>query len=811
MRGDCVSGQRFSDESLDMSGEAMILFLNAYEVDDAGLPSVVAQAKLSRLTVDFITSIRATVVSLGMYPPGSKTIENAVEKVSKNLQNVLELQDSITFSEINGLLLVDGQQLDERDRKKAPIIDFIASMMERNIQSITYKKRTSSKELVDFLVLMAKKPKELQALGPMPEQMEKAAINNIKIDERIYVATTQEEQEESKHREELLAKFLLNEAGDINPNELGDMLQDKTQFSDILKSLVKDKEKEKDHTTSRKDYVDTKAKQVTEILKKSAGMLRGIKDEEQKQVFIEGLTNMASELEGDIIGKILHEEKLNPTAISEMGLESIFFEQIPREKAMDLVEYIVEQVEALKRIANSLSEEERRTRINAIKAMVKDLVQHTMNRDFFPVIAQKLVDAGLLRREVAEKLTVQAEEVTEAANVGTMSLVGTDGSVNEGSLEKVIANFSRLPAHDIPRILASLAEIMGEVVFHPGVEKLVDAIIHRLESELDTGSVFTACMDFLEKMCKELIFNENYSVSLRIVQTFHALSSSDADRPMDQKKRAIHALDTIGSDDVNRMLLTVYQHGEEAAKEKVGELVIHMGGRMLNALLDLLKSSEERRVRRAVITLLQKMGVSILDSLRQELNDTSAAWYYTRNMIVLISEIGGADQVAWIQPLLGHNDARVRKAAIKALTDLDPGGSMEVVRGLIGDRDLSVKRHVVSMLGILRDRESIPTIAAMLVKRNIAQVEEDEGLQLDAVSALGKMNDESVVPVLFEVLKREGMFSKLRTKSPQLRARACLALAGYRGPEITKMVKSLVKDRDQVVADAAKSILPQME
>jgi len=793
----------------------MRFFRNAVDSDDVGLPSAVTQAKLSRYVVDFITSMRATVVSLGMYPPHSKTIANAIEKVSKNLSNVLEMQPTITFSEVNGLLLIEGEQLDERDRKKAPVIDFLTSLIERKIQSLTFDIKATPEELVAFLVIMSKKPKELKVLGPLDEQMIAQNVKNIQLNERIYVASTQEEQEAMDRRERLLAKFLSDEVGttDINDDEISDLLVDKDQLDTMLKKMVVDEEEgDSDGFGDRKEYVAMKAEKLNKIMVRSYYMLKAIPDEEQRTVFKDSLATTVAEQDHDVIGRVLLNEQRNPTELSKLDLTQMLFDKMDAEKSIGVTNYTIEEVKEVKTKLHNFPPEERAARVNAIKKMVKLIINDSTSRDFFGQIIELMKMSGLVKPELAKQLQARAAEAQEGAQASEAgSLINEDGSVNQEILNKSIRLFDKIPSESISGVLSSLSEVIGEVVFHSDVNVLIEKIISRMSKEYDFSPIYQSCTDFLEKLCKELIFNEDYTQAINIINAFQSHADPEAERHNEQKKRALKAIEVIASEDVNRMLLTVYQHGEEEAKHNVAQLIVRMGQRMQLALLDLLKTSEDRGLRRNIINLMQKMGKEILPLIQTELNTSSNQWYVHRNMVMLLAEVGSSEHVEWLNQLLSHEEARVRRETVKALVKLDPEHSVEYVRNMMVDKDMQVKRFAMGLLGTLKDVQSIPEIKKYIEKQTIAKIELEEEVQLDAVNALGKMGNESVVPCLIEALKKEGMFSKLRTKTPLIRSRIIFALANYQTPEVAKAIKAAAKDKSDDVREAAKSVMTRMQ
>ena len=811
----------------------MTVYRSATESDEAGIPDSVTQAKLSRLTVDFITSIRATVVSLGMYPPGSQTIANAVEKVSHNLQNVLELQPIITFSEINGMLLIDGQQLDERDRKKAPVMDFIASIMERKIQSITFEQAATSEELIDFLLILSKKAAELKDIS-LVELLEDKGVKNIQLNERIYVATTAEEQEKMGKWEEFLKEHLIAEVGmggtgggegggaggagggisigNLDRETLAEMLGNKQQTKMVLENLFE--------TTIDEEEEAGIAGQVAKLhgmLLRSSNMFEAISDQEQRENFVNGLADAMVKVDPPVAGQLLIEEQREPTKVSDMGIEPVFFEKVSEESAVEITEHTIGQVTELRDDLPNLPPEEREASVLAMKKSVKMLLVNLMGRGFYNIITEKLVSAGLVREEAIQQLIdkVKREKETEGGSehqeVEAINLTNSDGSINEDELLKIIDNFENLTDGQIMSVVAGIMEILGEVIFHDKLDVLVDKMVERLDSDGEFTPLYAACADFLEKTCMEVIFNERYGVADSILTMFRKHAGVDVGTQPGIHNRSNQALETIASDDVRRMLLTIYQHGEDEAREQVGAVISKMGHRMTSALLELLKTSDDLKTRRKIMNLLKQSGKDVLKSVEIELNDPGNEWFILRNMISLLGEIGGAEQAEWLRPFSSHDNPRVKTEAIKSMAKLDPENSLDMVRFMLEDSDLSVRRFAITTLGTLKDTESIPNLLKLIAKKNVTQIEEEDGIQADAVTALGKMGGPEIEAALLDALKKEGILSKNRTKTPEVRARVCFSLGSFPpSPGILKAVKAAAKDSNPTVSEAAKMILPRL-
>ena len=768
---------------------------------------------VSHYVVDFVTAIRATVVSLEMYPPGSKTIANAVEKVSGHLQHVLDEKPTMTLAEVNNLLLVDAEPLDERDRKKTPIIDFTVALIERGIQSITFTRDTTPTELVEFLVLISKKPKDFKELGNLQDLLAKKNIKGIQLNQRVYLATSQEEIEEQKRQEALLNRLLMQngdtELKDEDQSALEDALRNRTRLTESLKKLGVDIDSEVDsRIRDPYDAIVEKARRLSEVLSRGFTLMNDLDDEHLRDNFLDGLVNMLSEKEPAVLEHLFYEERMEPSIISEMGIEPPLFLEMSEDRVTSYTEAIFEELREVRENFSVFEPEERQAHVDAIRGTVKSLVQNTMNREFFPSVIDMLEEAGLIKADAAAQLLEQASGVPKVQEaVRQVNLTNTDGTIDHDSLDFAIEQFDTLSAEALNSVLTGFLDIMGEVLMHPKLNILVEKLALRMGQESDFSGVYKACADFAERFAKELIFNELYPAADRLLQLFAAHAAPEPPRHVEQRRRAVLALETIASEDVSRLLVTVYQHGEPLAQQQVGQMMLKMGPRMIGVLFDLLKTTEDRKLRRSLLDLLVGLGPALLTIIQEELPKGDNPWYLTRNLLVLVQEVGTAAQAEWVVPFLGSADVRVRKEAAKTLMTIDPSAARETLRRQLYDKDQAIKRHAISSLGQMKDVESIGVLAALINKRSIAQVEEDEEVQVDVVGALGRMGEATVVPYLIEALRKEGMFSKLRTKTPTIRARACFSLASFKGPEVITELKRAAKDGQSAVADAAKTVL----
>ncbi len=785
--------------------------------------------EVAQHVVEFIISTRATTVSLGMYPPGSKTIQNSVEKVQANLVEVLKLVAEVTVSEVNGRLLIEGKQLEEKDQKRPPVVDFLQSMVERSISSITFKRGTSPQELIDFLVVVSKKPKEIEALGPIPDQLTKKGIRHIQLNERIFVATTEEEADMFEKRIDMMRDFLLAGIGDGTGGSSGMLGEedDSPIDSEVLGELVGDRDMfvEAMYGTFQVDpfegededaFLHRQANVMRRVLGRSYRMYKQLEDEAVKGQFLEGVAETMMKFDSDVLGDMYLQENEQPTEMSLLGVEPVFYDNVEDEPALEMADYIIGEIHEFKEEAADYTAEERKLKVGGIKKTVKQMIDHTIMRDFFDDLAMRFHQEKLVKRETIDKLKQKAADLAEQGlsraplESEGLKLLKPDGSIDHAVLNAVINDFDSLTDGQIPGTVETLGEILGEVLPHPGLHLLVDKMLDRIDMERDFTLVYSFCTNFLEQLCRELMVSERFELSAKIISRFRHHADPENERDETQRKHAEKLLKNLVTPEVNSMLITFYQHAEDEVKARVQVLISVMGPAMMNDLMAVLKTSEDMKVRRSILQLMKNIGREILSAVNKELADESNPWYVTRNMLTLITEIQAEDQADRVKPYLQSGDPRVRKEAARALSKLNARKSAEDIRPLLNDKDIGVRRFVISTLGALKDVQSISAIGQIIAKRSVAVAEEEDAVQLEAIAALGRMRDREAVSHLLEAVKKEGIFSKNRTKTPEIRARAIWALSSYPLPEVKKAVKAAIKDSSQEVAEAAKTVLSRM-
>jgi HEAT repeat protein len=227
----------------------------------------------------------------------------------------------------------------------------------------------------------------------------------------------------------------------------------------------------------------------------------------------------------------------------------------------------------------------------------------------------------------------------------------------------------------------------------------------------------------------------------------------------------------------------------------------------------------EPLVREAAVAALCRMDVEAVHGAVLTLVDDPS--FPRRTALVIARSNPHVAFHPFILACLADASPVVRRAAVEALArqpTVDVAGTLEP---LLRDPDPDVRRSVVGIFGGLRSGR----VRQLLLE----QAETDRETLVDAVGALGRLSDTTVIPFLTAIYEREGPAAKLAIiealreirdpaiepflarqlgqPDPALRRAVVLALGGTRSPNAIRQVVPVARDSDEAVRSAVAEVL----
>jgi len=180
---------------------------------------------------------------------------------------------------------------------------------------------------------------------------------------------------------------------------------------------------------------------------------------------------------------------------------------------------------------------------------------------------------------------------------------------------------------------------------------------------------------------------------------------------------------------------------------------------------------------------------------------------------------GTEDVLAALRGAIRHPNSKVRVAAVQAQQSLKDSEALKIVREMAaGDPDEAVRREVMTFLGSMKDRDSVPTLLAIARQTDGApalRAKAVETLQAiggdDASKAYGALLEDAQVPVPVRIAALRAIEARnvredaaiverqLVHAEADVRSAAAASLAAIQGKEASRKLVPMLADPDQGV------------
>jgi HEAT repeat protein len=240
----------------------------------------------------------------------------------------------------------------------------------------------------------------------------------------------------------------------------------------------------------------------------------------------------------------------------------------------------------------------------------------------------------------------------------------------------------------------------------------------------------------------------------------------------------------------------------ETLSKVVIPLVVHTGTAVAAHLIEALGNEEDRNRRGRLVRALKAIGKPAHPFLIEALH--SPTWYVVRNTLNVLSDIGERDHVAEIGTRLQHGDARVRRAAARALGRIGGAESERLLAGAIYDRDAETQNEVFLCLASMKAVSAIPALIDVAKARRVGG---DEKAREAAIHTIAQIGSPEAIPGLVEILRPKGIFAR---ESLQVRVAAAKALSVINTPEAHQALQHAIEtENDRNAKETFAKLLPQ--
>jgi len=275
----------------------------------------------------------------------------------------------------------------------------------------------------------------------------------------------------------------------------------------------------------------------------------------------------------------------------------------------------------------------------------------------------------------------------------------------------------------------------------------------------------------------------------------------------ERKQNATQALGQLATDEITNYLIAYMFDAETDHKTRATliQILTFLGSQIANRLMELL-ANEKAAVRRKLLNeILARIGTTALPIISGYLNDDR--WYVVRNAIAILGDIRSQDSLTELTPLLLHDEIRVRRETIRALTKIGGNRAIKILLQTAAADDQELRRQAILSLGAIRAIDAVPTLLSLLKKSDRSQRAID--LKKDAIRALGEIRDPGAIPELTKIVRKKSWLN--RQLNDELRIAAATALGDLADESTRSVLEKATHDRTAAVARAAAQALKQLD
>ncbi|MCX5848654.1 MAG: HEAT repeat domain-containing protein [Deltaproteobacteria bacterium] len=403
---------------------------------------------------------------------------------------------------------------------------------------------------------------------------------------------------------------------------------------------------------------------------------------------------------------------------------------------------------------------------------ILDKVSSTLNNKDRNKISQNIGKA-IVSNDIARNLTVQnmeelfggmllesitgipnmKEYLTSAADLSEKDQKPESASILERPIGSLVEDLFNENA-DI-RIQASnaLAKIIDS--FSPDqqialLKRLSGRLVEWIKLETFVTPSYKEICFHLQTLIQDFINQESFAETVPIMDVFSNINTGALKKNDKVREVSLDVLQNLASEDNINTLFKELNTNQKDKRTEAGQILAGFDEIILSKLLDFVRDITDSDERVRVIHLVLRMGHRAIPVIKNRIN-SSAPWYYLRNLAYILGHIGNETNTYVLQPLLLHKNDKVRMEALKSIYHTGGNQRGPLLLSVLPKADDELRFNIIEMLGKLKYANAVPNLLDILKNKSLMSKDEHIALQEKVCDALGAIGSPEAIPPLSEI------------------------------------------------------------
>jgi HEAT repeat protein len=299
-----------------------------------------------------------------------------------------------------------------------------------------------------------------------------------------------------------------------------------------------------------------------------------------------------------------------------------------------------------------------------------------------------------------------------------------------------------------------------------------------LDHDIDSASYRRLALE-LERSLQALLLENQFRTLQKLLKDLLS-ASKDEDRPAERRDIAAGVVERFYTRETIRALVAASLGHSRQNAVHITEIIRARGTEVIPLLLDALADEQTQSVRQRLLRILPQMGDEVGELVVKRFDDDR--WFVLRNLAMILGEVGSADMVEHLAPMVGHADPRVRREAIVAAIRLGGERVGPLLTDALDDDDPTALLTAAHGLGYHPHAPGTARLREFLESPN-PRGQNTTLIQVAAV-ALGRLADTRSRAKLEQLARRPWLFAARRRPARDAAEWALVALDGKPGGKV---------------------------
>ncbi|MBN2025461.1 MAG: HEAT repeat domain-containing protein [Actinobacteria bacterium] len=792
---------------------------------------------LAEQSMTVLSTLHAAMVNFHLYPPTSDIVEGSVQRALEELEKTLTSWGTITFCELEGKLLINDFCLDERDQVRPNTISFLKDLALWEVRSITFDRGLTEEELRYFMEVFSRKRADRTLEGNLGSFLEEEAVEHIKVDEKIYVSLSKDQDISSIGkdaggdvmgllRDEVFVRYLVGNAPavEVSQEEVSDLMSDPERINAAFTSVMMGFESKGGEVGSNK------AQLIRDTVNRMYDVVERLDDEELKKTLGEQIVDILAALEPETLVDVLSEEM--PQAVKDPHVRKGIISSVEGENVLALTGQIIEKYKALIDAQDDMSPEDYGDASSLLNEIIANLYTEG-DPSFHAEITRRLRDSGLMG-ELARSHPEAGRDmqiytiVTDIRSSGSLrsleglsdeEVIGVAGklldlgekeitrkiiSVTSRNLGSERSDFRVRACYFLKQMHYDFKERGHRTEIPEKADEFMDLLGREQEPDVKVG-----LLELLGCVAGDLFLAGRMEDFARVCDILIDVAENDGGERI--RRAAASALSSLNPWDVGRPLADSLYSGNEELGTLASRVLPYIEESMTaKEIVDRLKGEDEIKITPQLAEVCSVMEKAVLSDLSEILESNVREEVYLR-ALRLLELMGGNAALSMVKSVETNPIPAVRAQAARSMARMSPGDPSLLTHFLqaMEDSEPEVRREAVRGLGTIDDPRSVDALLAIVQGKSMGG-DEHPRVEEAACLALARLGPEKAISTLSDILRKKVFALRRRAVHPRTKAAACYALGQIGGPEVVELIRGYLDDTDPVVRNEARKAIGEL-